>query len=127
MGGLRPRARRRAIQGRVSARESADTTLVLSVVVVIVSDTLRTRAHAGHLAGCLEALREQRDPPALEVIVPYVRDTEGIDALAREFSEVRFIAVDDPSIAVRRAGSREHHDVLRARGLAQARGELLAL
>jgi hypothetical protein len=111
----------------VSASEPAATAPVLSVVVVIVSDTLRARAHAGHLAGCLKALREQRDAPAMEVVVPHVPDTQGIEAVAREFNEVRFLAVDDSSVAVRTAGSREHHDVLRARGLAVARGELVAL
>jgi hypothetical protein len=100
---------------------------VVSVVVVIVSDTLATRAHAAHLEGCLAALQQQVDAPAFEVIVPYHADTDGIDALRNDFRAVRFVAVYDPAVARREAGSREHHDILRARGLEAARGSLLAL
>jgi hypothetical protein len=95
------------------------------VVVVIVSDTLERRAHALHLEESLRALRGQADAPPFEVIVPYHDATDGIDALRKEFREVRFVAVS--GIGERRPGSREHHDVLRARGLAAARGSLLAL
>ncbi len=100
---------------------------VLSVVVVIVSDTLETRTRANHLQGCLQALARQIDAPLTEVIVPYHANTEGIDALASEFAGVRFAVVNDPALATRTAGSREHHDVLRARGLALSRGSLVAL
>jgi Glycosyl transferase family 2 len=100
---------------------------VVSVVVVIVSDTMDERACADHLPGCLAALAEQVGAPPIEVIVPHHANTEGIDALAGRFTDVRFVAVTDPAIAARRAGSREHHDVLRARGLALVRGTLVAL
>jgi hypothetical protein len=100
---------------------------LLSVVVVIVSDTLDERARSDDLAGCLEALGRQIEPPRLDVIVPYHPGTEGIEALQRSFPAVRFIAVDDPDVAVRAAGSRDHHDRLRAHGLAAAHGEVVAL
>ena len=100
---------------------------VLSAVVVVVSDTLEPRAHAGHLAGCLGALREQIDAPPFEIIVPYHAATDGIFELQKDFTDVRFVAVEDRAIVERKPGSREHHDVLRARGLAVARGALLAL
>lgn len=105
----------------------AATDPVLSVVVVIVSDTTEARARANDLAGCLEALRRQIGAPSTEVIVPYHENTDGIGALEARFPDVRFIAVTDPIIAARKAGSREHHDALRARGLALTRGTLLAL
>jgi len=99
----------------------------LSAVVVIVSDTLAAVAHTGHLQGCLSALRQQVDAPRFEIVVPYHAATDGIDSLRATFPDVRFVPVADPAIAARKPGSREHHDVLRARGLAVARGALLAL
>ena len=76
---------------------------------------------------CLEALSRQIDGPSMEVIVPYHQDVEGIDGLRRRFPQVSYVAVDDPRVSARRVGSREHHDILRARGLAAARGEIVAL
>jgi hypothetical protein len=98
----------------------------LSVVVAIVSDTTGPRADVRHLEGCLDALSRQRDAPPTEVIVPYHQNVEGIDGLARRFPEVQFLAVTDAE-ATSDGGGREHHDVLRARGMAAARGELIAL
>ena len=106
---------------------AADSDALLSVVVVIVSDTLEPRARSDDLAGCLEALERQVAAPPLDVIVPHHPGTDGIEALKQRFPGVRFIAVDDPDLAVRAAGSRDHHDRLRARGLAEARGEIVAL
>jgi glycosyl transferase family 2 len=100
---------------------------LLSVVIVIVSDTMAARAQVRDLAGCLEALAAQIDGPPMELIVPCHARTDGIDALATSFPAVRFIVVDDPEVVMRVAGSRDHHDTLRARGLAAARGEVLAL
>ena len=100
---------------------------LLSAIVAIVSDTTASRAQSDDLAGCLEALGGQSDAPAMEIVVPYHENTDGIEALKRRFPAVRFIAVTDPDVAARAAGSRDHHDVLRARGLAVARGALVAL
>jgi glycosyl transferase family 2 len=100
---------------------------VLSVVVVIVSDTTVDRASVTDLEGCLTAVQQQIGAPPTEVIVPYQPKTDGIEALAARFPAVRFVPVGTPEIAARRAGSREHHDMLRAQGLAMARGALLAL
>jgi hypothetical protein len=97
---------------------------VLSVVVAMVSDTTARRANARHLAECLEALRGQVAPPPMEIIVPYHDEVEGIDSLRARFPDVVFVAV---SGLQRKIGSREHHDVLRARGLSVAKGDLLAL
>jgi hypothetical protein len=95
-------------------------------VVAIISDTMTARAQTDDLAGCLEVLQRQIEAPSMEIIVPY-GDTDGVDALAKRFPDVRFLRVVDPEVTKRKAGSREHHDVLRARGLAAARGAIVAL
>jgi hypothetical protein len=96
---------------------------VLSVVVVIVSDTT-SRATAAHLPECLDALSKQVGAPAIEVIVPHLVDVEGLDVVRRQFPWVRFLPAPD---VVAQPGGREHHDVLRARGLDVARGEVVGL
>lgn len=95
----------------------------LSIVVVIVSDTT-DRASARLLGDCLEAIAGQTDAPPLEVIVPHLADVEGLDEVRTRFSWVRFLP--QPDVAARPRG-REHHDVLRARGLAAAGGEIVGL
>jgi hypothetical protein len=99
----------------------------LSVVVVIVSDTTDARSQVAHLAGCLQALTRQVDPPSMEIIVPYHPRTPGIEDLKLRFPSVVFLGIEDLKTFVDRGGSREHHDELRARGLAAARGDLLGL
>jgi hypothetical protein len=99
----------------------------LSVVVVIVSDTTEPRTDVSHLAGCLEALAGQVDAPPLEVIVPYHRLTEGVAELSQRFPAVRFHLANDIKTLGDLGGSHEHHDELRARGLALARGEIVGL
>lgn len=105
---------------------SSDTP-VLSIVVVIVSDTTDTRCDASHLAGCLEALARQQGAPATEIIVPHLPCVAGITKLTRRFPAVRFMAVDDLHTFRGPGGSREHHDELRARGLGVARGKIVGL
>lgn len=106
---------------------SVPGTSLLSVVVVIVSDTTEQRAGTANLAVCLEALSKQIDAPPLEVIVPHHPETEGIEDLRKGFPQVIFTAVAGLRTSPRRGGSREHHDVLRARGLAAARGDVIGL
>jgi hypothetical protein len=100
---------------------------ILSVVVAIVSDTTGTRADVSHLEGNLEALSRQIDPPPVEIVVPYHAKVEGIEKLKLRFPNVVFIRVDDLKTYSGKGGSREHHDELRARGLALARGEIIGL
>jgi hypothetical protein len=98
------------------------------VVVVVVSDTVGRSAGLAPLARCLEALERQSDAPETEVIVPYLpRDEEAreLPHLAQRFPRVHFLAVRD--IPSPTGASREHHDALRSRGLAAARGEIVAL
>jgi hypothetical protein len=96
----------------------------LSVVVAIVSDTTERRPTARALAACLDAFSKQVDAPPLEIIVPHHGDVEGLDGLRRRFPDVNFLPVNDRRAP--RAG-REHHDVLRARGLSAARGAVIGL
>jgi hypothetical protein len=98
---------------------------MISIVVVIVSDTTGSRYDTVHLEGTLEALAGQAGAPPMEIIVPYAPPLEGVARLAEHYPQARFVPVAD----LQRSGgaSREHHDQLRARGLALARGELVAL
>lgn len=95
-----------------------------AVVVVIVSDTIQARGSAAHLGDCLDALSKQIDAPPFEVIVPHLENVEGIEVVQARFPVVRFLPMPD---VVVRLGGREHHDVLRARGLAAAHGDLVGL
>ena len=99
---------------------------VLSVVVAIVSDTTG-RPDVRHLDPCLDALMKQARGPRLEVIVPYHPAVARIDEMQRKYPRVRFIEVRDLRTYLGKGGSREHHDELRARGLAAATGEIVAL
>jgi hypothetical protein len=93
----------------------------LSVVIAVVSD-------AKHLEGCLNALLNQTNPVPMEIIVPYVAGESGIQALKSHFPGVLFLPVESiPSMLSDSGTSREHHDELRATGLAHAKGKILAL
>jgi hypothetical protein len=100
---------------------------LLSVVVVIVSDTTDSRSDASLLDSCLEALSQQVDAPPMEIIVPYHGNVSGIELIKAQYPDVVFIPANDLKIYTGQGGSREHHDELRARGLAAARGEIIGL
>src|SRR5208337_1582035 len=97
----------------------------LTVVVTVVSDTSE-ESDTLHLEGCLEALRQQIDPPSMEVLVTCDARLPGIKELEQKFPEVGFIAVEKLR-TVRSGPSREHHDELRGIGIRRARGPLVAL
>ena len=98
----------------------------LSVVVAIVSDTT-DRPDVSHLEPCLAALTQQSGAPAMEIIVPYHPSVDGIARVRERYPDVRFMEVADLRTYTGQGGSREHHDELRARGLAVARGTIVAL
>jgi hypothetical protein len=98
---------------------------VLSVVVALVSDTLR-RADVRQLRPCLESLSRQIDRPAMEILVPHYPGVTGMEELRRDFPEVRFLEISDLKRYTGRPG-REHHNELRGRGVAAAQGEIIAL
>jgi hypothetical protein len=99
---------------------------VLSVVVAIVSDTTG-HPDVRHLDPCLAALAQQSRAPVMEVIVPYHPSVEGIEAMRLKYPDVRFVAAPNLRTYLGQGGSREHHDELRARGLAAAGGDIVAL
>lgn len=101
--------------------------MVLSVVAVIVSDTMSARCDVSHLEATLDALARQIDPPPMEILVPHLPRVEGLERLRERYPAVRFIPVADLKTYDGRPGSREHHDELRARGIAAAGGEIVAL
>jgi hypothetical protein len=105
---------------------TADLSPVLSVIVAIVSDTTRS-PDANHLEPCLAALTRQTDVPAIEIIVPHLPAVAGIAAVRARYPGVRFVEIPDLKTYTGQSGSREHHDELRSRGIALARGRIVAL
>lgn len=98
----------------------------LSVVIVTVGDTVKLNCDTRDLKGNLEALTQQNNAPDLEIIVPYHSGMLGIDELRTQFPNVNFLHVEQLS---RRKGAnpgREHHDELRAIGMAATHGEIIA-
>jgi hypothetical protein len=96
---------------------------LLSVIVTIIDGGAVLRRF-------LTALTTQQDPPPLEILVPYDASIAETGALAREFPTVRFldlgeIGTDRPIASA--AGQHELYDRRRARGLAAAQGELVAI
>lgn len=100
---------------------------VLSVVVAVVCDTLRSRSDTTYLERTLEALASQVDAPAMEVLVPYHTAIRGVEELKRRFPGVRFLEFARPKSYNPGGPGREHHDELRAAGMAQAQGDIVAL
>ena len=108
---------------------SAPQNPVLSVIVAIVSDTT-SRPDVRHLDPCLEALIGQaalNPGVSMEIIVPYHPSVEGIGRMRQKFPGVRFVEADRLKTFTPQGGSREHHDELRARGMAEAKGRIVAL
>ncbi len=99
---------------------------LLSVVVAIVSDTTG-HPDTAHLEPCLESLARQPFASSTEIIVPFYPAVERITSLKTRYPDVNFLEVADLKTNTGRSGSREHHDELRARGLAVARGRIVAL
>jgi hypothetical protein len=98
----------------------------LSVIVALVSDTTGA-PDCAHLEPCLAALARQAGAPPMEIIVPVLPATAGIAELRRKYPEARIFEAPDLRLYTGQPGSREHHDELRARGMARARGRIVAL
>lgn len=98
-----------------------------SVVVVIVSDTTRSRYDTAHLEGTLDGLARQIAAPPLEIIVPYAPPLDGVDRLARRYPDVHFAPITDLASYDPVTPGREHHEELRARGLALATGSIVGI
>jgi hypothetical protein len=98
---------------------------LLTVVVTVVSDTSE-EADTSSLKSCLDALQQQVNPPAMEVLVTCDARLRGIKELKERFPEVGFISVEKLR-SVRSGPSREHHDELRGVGIRNSRTPLVAL
>lgn len=97
--------------------------MILSVVVTIVDG-------GETLSRCLAALARQEDGPPLEVIIPYddsVPEMAGIIARYPGFHFLPLGTVPTQRARMGPAGQHELFDRRRAAGLAQARGELVAI
>jgi hypothetical protein len=110
----------------VEIQEQVQERAAFSVVVAMVSDTTDS-ADTSHLAPCLDALLGQAGALTLEIIVPYHPGVGGITEIESRYPTVKFLKVTDLKTFSGRKNSREHHDELRARGLAIAQGTLVAL
>jgi hypothetical protein len=100
---------------------------VLSVVVPVVCDTLRSRSDVTYLERTLEALARQQEAPPMEVLVPYHAGIRGVESLRERYPQVRFLMCDDLLTYRADIPGRDHHDELRARALLAASGEIVAL
>ncbi len=107
--------------------DNAANAVAFSVVVVIVSDTLDGHCDLSHLSGCLESIYRQQGSPNLEIIVPYLAGSNGMEEFQKQHPSVIFLPCNDLKTVTGQGGSREHHDELRARGLAVAQGRLVGL
>ena len=101
-------------------------TPVLSVVGAVVSDTTGS-PNAEHLEPCLAALVVQKNAPPMEIVVPHLPSVAGIAPLRERYPKARFVEVRNSRMYTGASGSREHHDELRARGMAEALGQIVAL
>lgn len=99
----------------------------LSIVVGVVSDTIGGRTTTAPLTQCLAALQAQRPDATIEILVTAHPLVDGLTQARAAFPDVRWLILDD--LATKRDGcnGREHHDEMRARGLAAARGRVVAL
>jgi hypothetical protein len=108
-------------------KPSVDEKFKLSVIVVIVSDTMERRYDLSILSRCLNSLYAQIDPPEFEIIVPYPSQVASINQLVGRYPKVKFVPIHDLKTYRLIGASHEHHDELRARGIAIAKGEIIAL
>lgn len=99
----------------------------LSVIVAVVSDTTDRKYDLSYLVGCLDALMGQEDPPPMEILVPYPSSALEFESLKGKYPQVIFLPINDLKSYQTREMGREHHDELRARGLAAAQGEIIGL
>lgn len=63
----------------------------------------------------------------MEIIVPHRLEVDGIEDARKRFPDAVFIPVADLHLSSEGVGGREHHDVLRARGMTAARGDVIGL
>ena len=79
------------------------------------------------LSGCLQALKPQVESISAEIIVPYPAGEPEFERVQTEYPEVIFLPIHDLENYPIVGSSREHHDELRAHGIAAAQGKIIAL
>jgi hypothetical protein len=99
---------------------------LLSVVIVTVGDTVTPYCDTSDLRESLRALTQQDNPPKMEIIVPYHSGMMGIEELRASFPSVKFLYVEQLKRRKSTTGGREHHDEMRAIGMAATHGEIIA-
>jgi hypothetical protein len=96
--------------------------LEISIVIAIIEGGTKA------IETCLNALAESSAGIRLECLVPFDARLEGAEALAERFPWALFIDARDHVNAENfGTDSREHHDILRAVGLRNATGPIIAL
>ncbi len=100
---------------------------LLTVVVAVVCDTLRSRSDVTYLERTLEALTRQQEAPPMEILVPYHAGIRGIESLRERYPQVKFLQCENLATYRADVPGRDHHDELRARALRAAAGEIVAL
>lgn len=96
---------------------------LLSVVVTVIDG-------GAVLERFLEALTRQEDPPPLEIIVPHDASIRGVAAMQAQFPGTTFLdigAIVPERPIASAAGQHELYDRRRARGLALAKGAIVAI
>jgi hypothetical protein len=99
----------------------------LSIIVAVVSDTTKKIYDLTILSGCLQALEPQVESLSAEIIVPYPAGEPEFEKAQSSYPEIIFFPVQNLKNYPIEGSSREHHDELRAHGIAAARGEIIAL
>ena len=99
----------------------------LTVVITLASDSTEGRYDPSYLTRCLDSLHTQENAPSMSIIVPYPAQAREFENLQEIFHDVMFLPVDDPIANTRPGQNHKHFDVLRANGLAHARGEIIAM
>src|SRR4030067_3070371 len=98
----------------------------LSVIVIVVGDTVIPFCGTDELQECIASLVKQSNSPPMEIIVPHHAGIRGIEHLQDKYPEVVFIDAGHLKFRSNKGWSREHHDELRTRGVLAARGEIIA-
>ena len=83
-----------------------------------------------HLREFLAAVTRFSDPPSMEVIVPFDASISETQALSSEFPDYRFVdmgKIETVRDIKSQGGQHELYDRRRARGLAEAEGEIIAM
>ncbi len=93
----------------------------LSVVVGLIAGDKET------VAACLDSLGLGLSKYRNECIVPYDARLDGVEKLQERFPWAEFVDARDRVDVEHFKHSREHHDILRAIGLARAKGSVVAL